>query len=133
MQRNNYGKHNLRKSLAWVLETSREVMSSDQAPKAFPRNYTHGMERNPYIPAYTISAVCQNLTYPDAPFPVSIPEADITREKKKILNLIQSLIGLHIGANAQPPSTLWDRADRSCLRRGCCYLSFHFDTDTFLL
>lgn len=107
MKRNNYGKHNLRKTPVWVLETSREGISSNQASEAFSKNYTEGVERNPYIPAHTISAVCQQSHI----FPHSIsnehPEADITRgKKKKILNLIESLIGLHMGANAQPPSTL---------------------------
>lgn len=104
-QRDNYGKRNLRQLPIWVVEPNREAISSNQPLEALPRNHNHGAEKDSFIPAQIMPAVWQHLTYPSAPFPMSSPEADITK-KYAILNLVESLIGLHIGADAQSSPTL---------------------------
>lgn len=125
-QRDKYGKHNLRQLPTSSRESNPEASSFAQSssPEAVSVSHSHQIESHADAPTQAIIPITLKYAInPSASFPMSIPEATIVKNFA-ILHLIESLVGLHLGANAQSSPTLRLELHRPQLPHSKMLLSF---------
>jgi hypothetical protein len=121
--RDNYGNFNTRQLPPWAVEVNSDSTSSTQPLDTIPSDPSHQIESHTDAPARIIPDTWQYLANPPAPFPMNTSEAGIT-DNLAILTLIESLAGLHLGANAQSSPTLRLKLHRPQLPQSKILLSF---------